>query len=370
MTSVFYNRIALTSWAAVAVCLAAACSSAQGDEGGEGGEGDGTPVTVAEARAESIAVTERSVARSEAFSSPLVAAEVTGRVEEIRHDVGDEVENGAVLARVDAQDYQIALSAAEADAEALRVRIEHARRELSRLEELGQQRHVSESEVDAADAELRTAEEELKSAETRRDEAQRALQKTAIRAPMAGRIDERTISEGDYVQSGSGAFRLVPDASARVALPYPERVGDRLEIGQPARVRRLGQDDEWYDAELTRLRPAVDEAGMGVVAIIEFEPPETWRSGALLEGEVVVEERKDAVVVPSESLQARPERDVVYVAPGDEATVEVEEREVELGHREAEETELLRGADAGERVVVDGAAYLTSGTRVRIRTDD
>ena len=349
--------------------LGAACTSAEG-QGDQSQGATGTPVVVTPAKSDRIDEVERSMARSEAFSSPVVAAEVGGRVENIERDVGDRVEAGERLARVDAQQYRHTHSAAEADVEALKVRMEHYRRELSRLEQLGNDQHVSQSEIDAADADLRSTQEELRAAENRRDEARRELEKTAIRAPMAGRIDERLISEGGYVRNGDPAFRMVPDASARVALPYPERVGDRLEEGMIARVRRLSRDgEEWLAGELTRIRPSVDDAGMGVVAIVEFEPPETWRSGALLEGEIIVEQREGAVLVPSDSVRQRPGRRVVYVAPGDDDEVEVEEREVRVGYRDADRAEILEGVDAGERVVVDGADYLTDGTLVSIRAE-
>jgi membrane fusion protein, multidrug efflux system len=346
----------------------ASCSDAQGNEGRPSSEG--TPVSVATARADRVEIGERSMARSEAFSSPVVSAEVGGLVQKVLRDVGDRVEAGELLAQVESQQYRHKASAAAADVEALKVRLEHARRELARLEQLGNEQHVSQSDVEGADADMRTTQEQLRAAENRRDEARRELDRTGIRAPMAGRVDARMISEGDYVRSGDPAFRMVPDASARVALPFPERVGDRLEEGMTARIRRLSRDDEpWVAGELTRIRPSVDEDGMGVVAIVEFEPPESWRSGTLLEGVILVERREGAVLVPSESVRPRPGRRVVFVVPGDGDGGEVEEREVEVGHRDVDEVEILEGVAAGERVVVDGADYLAEGTRVRIRAE-
>jgi len=366
MTDPIPPMIRLMPGLVLAATMLTACSDAEED--GEGSREDSTPVTVERVQIEQVEETERSMARSEAFSSPVVSAEVGGRVEEILHDIGDRVDSGAELARLEADSYRFALAAAQADAAALQARLTQYERELDRLASVGEGVYVSESDFEAAEADVTTTREELSAAENRRDEAARELERTVIHAPLAGRIDERMISEGDYVTVGDPIFRMVPDASARVSLPFPERVAGRLEAGMPARVRPLEADEgDWIDGEVTRLRPSVD-GGMGVVAIVEFEPPESWRSGTMLEGQVIVERREEALVVPSESVVDRPDRNVIFVLPGDNSEKEgkVEEREVRRGYRTAEFTEIVEGVEADEQVVVDGAAFIGDGSRVRI----
>ncbi len=364
MSSVFLGKAAGAATITLVLLVAAACSP--GDDNGEGGGEESSPVTIEQVGVEPVEETERSMARSEAFSSPQVAAEVAGRIELIERDIGDTVEAGDVLARLERDSYRFALSAANAEAAALQARLGQYERELRRLEGIGPGQNVSESDLEAAEADVSATRSELEAAENHRDEASREYERTEIRAPMDGQVDQRMISEGDYISSGEAAFRLVPDASARVLLPYPERVADELSPGLSARLRRMGGDDaDWIDGEVTRIRPSVDD-GMGVVVVVEFEPPEIWPSGTLLEGEVVTDRREEALVVPSDSVVDRPGRHVVFVLPGDDSEGEVEEREVDRGYRTPEFTEILDGVEADERVVVDGAEFLGSGSRVRV----
>ncbi|MDQ2077876.1 efflux RND transporter periplasmic adaptor subunit [Marinimicrobium sp. ABcell2] len=330
---------------------------------------DATPVLLERARLDTVVETERSIGRSEAFSAPIVAAQVDGQVEEIFHDIGDQVEAGTVLAKLDETDHQLELDAAQAEADALSAQLQLAERELERLQQVAEGEHVSESELEMARTEVAATREQLKSAQSRRDVAQRRLRKTEILAPIDGRIDERMISEGNFLAAGAEAFRMVPQRSGRVPLPFPERNANQLEVGFSARLRRLHEDDRWLDGEVTRLSPSVGD-GTGVTAVIEFDPPEHWPAGALLEGLVEVDRRENAVLVPSESVVARPERQVIYVFPGESETGPVEEREVEVGYRTQELTEILEGVNADERVVVDGAQYLSDGTEVRVREGD
>ncbi|MEE2023782.1 efflux RND transporter periplasmic adaptor subunit [Alkalimonas mucilaginosa] len=340
-----------------------ACSPINSDEAKAQ---QGTPVRVQPVHITTVVETERSMARSEAFSSPQVSPEVDGRVVEVLHDIGDEVEEGAILARLDDSSYTLALAAAQADEAALKTRAEQFARDLNRLEMVGGGQYVSQMDLESARADLYTARQELKAAESRREAAQRKVAHTRIQAPIAGRIDERHISEGDFVSAGDRAFRMIPQSSARVSLPFPERVGGRLETGMRVKLRRLGSDDYWIDGKVTRLRPSVED-GMGVTAVVEFIPPSSWPSGTMLEGLVEVAQRSNALQVPSVSVVDRPGRTVVYVLPGHEDYGKVEERRVELGQRSADRVEVLSGVSAGERVVVDGSAYLTHDAEVRIQ---
>ncbi|MDP4535290.1 efflux RND transporter periplasmic adaptor subunit [Alkalimonas collagenimarina] len=354
------NIIWLPSLLILAVKVAA-CSPILSDEAEEP---TGTPVGFQQVRLTTIVETERSMARSEAFSSPQVAPEVDGRVVTIFHDIGDEVEEGTVLAQLDDSSYVLALSAAQADAAASETRYEQFKRDLNRLEMVGGGQYVSQMDLESARADVFTAQQELKAAQSRREEAQRQVSHTRIQAPISGRIDERYISEGDYVSAGDQAFRMVPDTSARTSLPFPERIGGRLEVGMNVKLRRLGSSDYWIEGQVTRLRPSVED-GMGIVAVVEFIPPSSWPSGTMLEGLVELAHRPNAITVPSESVIARPGRRVVYVLPGREDFGRVEERKVEVGLITADTTEILSGLEPGERVVVDGASYLTNDAEVR-----
>jgi RND family efflux transporter MFP subunit len=367
----FHISVRLACTIVLTVVLLALQGCRSGDAEEQESETTATPVSVTTVSIDTVVETERSMARSEAADNPRVSTEVGGRVEEILHDIGDRVEAGTVLARLDKTPYQLELSAAQANAAALSARLDRFQSELDRLERVGEGQYVSESDLEEAQAEVTATREELAAAESRRESAERDLDRALVRAPIDGQIDERLISEGDYLSTGDGAFQMIPDASARVSLPFPERVGDRLEVGMPVQLRRLDRDEDWIDGRLTRLRPSV-EGGMGAVAVVEFDPPEQWRSGTMLEGLVEVDRREDALLVPSESVLDRPAGKVIYVVVDSDSDeyAEVEQRMVELGYRTAERTEILDGLDADDSIVVEGAAFLSDGAAVRIRERD
>ena len=82
-----------------------------------------------------------------------------------------------------------------------------------------------------------------------------------------------------------------------------------------------------------------------------------------MRGEVVIDVRRGATVIPEQSAVLRPAGSVVYVPEGNI----VKERAVQTGLLRNGEIEILAGLKAGETVVMDGAGMLTDGARIKLR---
>jgi RND family efflux transporter MFP subunit len=304
------------------------------------------------------------------ISNALPAVQMLGTVV-LAYDPGDRIEQGSELARLDDEPYRLAVAVAESEVARLEARVRELENEMRRMRSVSAEGYVSESELESAEAQLEGAREQLSGTRNRREEAQRDLRHTSILAPLSGRVDQRMISEGDFLSSGDAAFRIDPDSRYRVQLPFPEVMGDRLSEGMPVRIRRLGRDaDGPVDGWISSLRPAVDQGARAVVAVAEFDKPDDWRTGTLVEGIVILERREEVVLVPRVSVVERPVGTVVFVLSGSGNSGQVEERRVSIGYRTVDEVEITDGLETGEQVVSDGASFLSGGARVRIRNGD
>lgn len=137
-----------------------------------------------------------------------ITAEATGTVEPIRTvevkslaggeilelfvDVGDIVEPGDLLARVDPRDVQNAYDQAEADLEVAEARLAISEAQLRRNEELLQAGVITQQEYESASLDFATAQSNLVKARTNFDLAEIRLNDVTIRAALAGTILTRT----------------------------------------------------------------------------------------------------------------------------------------------------------------------------------
>jgi len=146
-------------------------------------------------------------------------------------------------------------------------------------------------------------------------------------------------------------------------MPFPESVGGLLQTGQALLLESPVAPGLLVEAVVDEIRPQVSEMSHSLTVISNITNPGTWRSQATVEGALVVQIRHDAVVVPSAAVVKRPAGDVVYVLDTQQSG-EVRQVVVSTGVRTGGWTEIMDGLQRGDRVVVEGAPYLTDGARV------
>lgn len=338
-----------------------ACSDGNGDDADGAGNGGGVTVTWMEADERAVEITQRALGSVRARTDPRVAAEIAGRIEALQVDEGRRVDGGQLLAEIEAEDYEIALDRAETDIRRLEARIRVQEATVARNRALGESEYVSAQQMDEAEAELDALREDLAGARLNRRTAERDLDRTRIHAPFGGQIEERMVSEGDYVQPGEPLFHLSTADALQVRVGFPEMLAASLEPGMPLHLYNRSARESELAAEITEVRPVISEGGRAVGVIAEIDNPGGWRPGASVNAEVVIATR-ESITLPAQAVVRRPDGSTVYVL--DEGRQSVEARVVETGRRTADWVEIREGIEAGEAVAVDGAGFLTDGAAV------
>lgn len=319
-------------------------------------------ITTAQAAARPVEVLEESVGFIDTLTAPLVAAEVAGRLVDVRVDVGQAVKAGDVLARIEAVDYENELRSVNAEVGRLQALTANQRRVVARYRSLGRDEFVSETALDEAESQLKALTEQLATAGARRDIAARGVSKTTVMAPVDGVIQQRLVSKGTYVANGQALFEIATRAMLRVHLPLPETVLGRVAVGQTVYLTTPTAPNQRVTGRVSELRPRVSTGSRAGEAIVELPNPGDWAPGASVVGQLVLE-RRESVVVPAVSVVLRPAGQVTYRIDGDTAR----QVRVEVGERLGSEIEILSGLETGTQIAVDGAAYLSDGASVKLR---
>ncbi|MCZ6517808.1 MAG: efflux RND transporter periplasmic adaptor subunit [Gammaproteobacteria bacterium] len=346
-----------TCAAMVGVCLSALVSLAPEFAAAQGRT---VRVTTTGVERRSVEETEWAVGIIESRSSPQMAAQVAGEIIQVLVDEGSSVSAGQLLAVINNEEYQLEHAENEAGLRRLAALMRNQELELERSQKLYADNLVAQFEVDGMEAQLEAITQELEGAKARVSESQRRLRETRLTAAVKGEIAERHIDVGDYVQTGTIVFDLIDTANLRVRLPFPEYRAPKLAKGLNVRLSSIAAGNEAVHTTITEVRPSVNPANRSLTVVIDFPNPGSWRPGASVRAEVVLEVREDAIMVPQISVVRRPAGDVVYVINAGMA----EERLIERGLRNGNLVEVRAGLTGGERIAVDGAGFLTNGARV------
>ena len=360
-----------------------------------------------------------------------VSNKVNGKVIAVYKDVGDRVEPGEPLAQLLRNDYQLALNQKTSALREVLVQLgtevvppqdfdvskmpavrkmqlqaENAKAKFERGKKLHDQKPPLLSDQDFADleaayqvaqsgyeAELLTAHALVTEARTRQTEvaiAEQALTDTTIRAPRpkyddpvpgatsseqepvssppgsTGRsfvVSERYTSVGELLPAVSKMFRVVDDDPLKFRAAVPERFVGDIQVGQKVAVTVEAYPDT-FPGTVSRINPQIDPANRTFqVEILIPNDQHKLRPGGFARGRVRTHMQPDVVFVPQESVVTFAGVNKVFTVKDGKAA----EVGVELGDRDGDEVEVLKGLKGSEAVVVSGTSKLATGVPVEVK---
>ncbi|RFA30916.1 hypothetical protein CAI21_02765 [Alkalilimnicola ehrlichii] len=256
--------------------------------------------------------------------------------------------------------YRSARNAAAADVRRLEALTDNLARQVERHRQMLDENFISASMYEESQAELRALQEQLQGARSRLETAERDLRNTVITAPLDGIVDQRHVGVGDFLQTGQPFIRLVSGDRLRIHLPFPETVATQLSPGLPVRLSAPFTPLDSIAGEIREIRPALS-TGRAVEAIVEIDNPGQWRTGGSVRGTVVLAQRR-SVMVPEAAVVTRPAGHTVYLVDGNRVLA----RQVTIGRHQNGLVEILKGLEAGQKIALDGAGFLTDGALVSI----
>jgi cobalt-zinc-cadmium efflux system membrane fusion protein len=309
-------------------------------------------------------------------SQQFVGPRVEARVAEVLVDLGDRVEAGTPLARLDS----VALGRARAQLITARARFETARAELARESELAQQDITSEAElarVRAAHAEARAevevSREPLRVLGLGEEEIDATgasgapLSRMLLRAPIDGVVQRRSLVPGELLAANETPIHLVHPVRYWVFAAVSEQDVAAVDVGNRLAFRSRSLPGERFEADVdwisTRLEP--ESRTVRVRAVVE-DPQGHLRDGLYGQAEIRADGETRWPMVPVDALQEIEGTPRVFV-PGNQPDSFVARRVVP-GAEGNGLVEIRSGLSVGDQVIVGGAFDLMSALTARTRS--
>jgi membrane fusion protein (multidrug efflux system) len=195
--------------------------------------------------------------------------------------------------------------------------------------------------------------------------AERGARDSAVRAPFAGLVARRYVSEGEFVQPGQKLFDLVALDPIEVEFTLPERDSSRVVMGQPVQVRVAPFPDEVFHAEVAVIAPTIDPVTRTLRVKARMANPDgRLRPGLFARADLGVAVRDNVAMIPEEAVLQRADGAVAYrVIEGARA----ERRAMRVGVIRDGRIEVIEGLAVGDQVVVRGQDQLVDGSPVSLR---
>lgn len=317
-------------------------------------------IPVAKVRTATIAEEIVAVGRLRATFSTELRSEINGRIVKILAIDGQKVERDQEILRMDQQDLLTQIQEIERNIEAAKLKAQRARRDHERLLDLQTRGVVTTKDLEDSRITYSLSENDAAIAEARAANLRDKLTKTVIRAPHAGTLLLRDLTEGQVItsaaaQNGGTLLGEVADLSALMVRTNINEIDvARLRVADVARIRVDSIRSVQLNGSIKRIatsatESSVDRTRVFPVDVVLVEADERLRPGmsatvmfTLARAEDVLAVSLSAVFSTAESAR------YVFLHKGETFSV----RQVEIGIADTRRVQILSGLEFGDEVAL------------------
>lgn len=332
----------------------------------------------------------RVIVRSEGTVEPRTQStlipQVSGRIVEISPSFreGGFFDQGDVLVKLDARDYELAIASAEAQVAQAESALEQEIAQAKVVEDDWRMLGKEAPELGLRKPQIAAARAALLSAQAQLERAQVDLQRTRIRAPYEGQVLEKNVDVGQFVSPGTVLARVYATDFVEIRLPLsgrqlefvelPERFRDDAEAttGPVVHLKAgFGRETWSWEGRIVRAEGAIDTRSRQLFVVAQVDNPyrrgggdrPPLRIGQFVEAEIEGRVLPGAFVIPRAAL-----RDGEHVLVVDDES-RLQRRPVEVAWTDGEDAVVVAGLEPGDVVNVTPLAVAADGTLVSATID-
>ena len=295
-----------------------------------------------------------------------MAFEVPGKIVKLPVLEGEDVEEGQILAQLDARDYEARLASAQAQVN--KAKADYNRGQSIREEDPGA---IAQITID-------TYRQALEVARASYQEAEKAVEDTILRAPFAGKVARKLVDDFANAQAKEAVLILEDDSHLEIQISIPEQDAVRgrrgatteevTELLKPT-VEVSAIPNRSFPARIKEFSTTADPVTRTFQGTLAFDKPTGVQVLPGMTAKVVidrsrVETAREGTLIPASATRTD-ETGAAFVWVVNASTMKVSRTEVKLGHLSGSQVEVLSGLENGDQIATSGVHHLRDGMKVR-----
>ena len=311
-----------------------------------------------------------------------IGPKISGTVEVVNVDEGDQVKKGQNLAQLDQESLLIAVRQSQATVRVAEAQLKEAelkelnlRREKERLANLFEKNVISRQRYDDIDTahsmaltRMELIRAQILSARENLAMAEQKLRDTRIVSPFSGLIVKRFINQGEYVTTmpPSPLFLVMNIDEVEMEVGLPEVHLANIAIGNPVEIIVDTYPGITFKGKISTINPMVDPISRAFKVKVRIPNGDhQLKPGMFARVKIYPKIHRDSLIVPFKSVVRRGGNTAVFIADGDIVSL----RAVTEGITNEREIEIIDGLQEGEEIVIEGHHGMADRTKVRVLRD-
>jgi membrane fusion protein, multidrug efflux system len=285
-----------------------------------------------------------------AIEDVMMSPEEGGVVKEWKRKKGDHVKKGDLIVILKDEVMQASYDAADAQYKMAQLNVE-------KQQSVYEQQGISELQ-------FKSLQYGRDAAKANVDLMKARLERTQLRSPIDGTVDNTMPNEGEMAPPGVPIARVVNISALKIQAEVPELYSGMMNVGTSAAISFDAVPGETINGKVTFVSSTVSQANRTLLVEILLPNPKGKIKPEMVAKVTLIRQKKsDAILVSANIVQlVDRDRQVVYVEKNGVA----EERSVTVGGRQGNFVEITKGLHAGERLIVSGYQKLVNGSPVAI----
>ncbi|MFK0310659.1 MdtA/MuxA family multidrug efflux RND transporter periplasmic adaptor subunit [Pseudomonas sp. NPDC090233] len=342
---------------------------------GFGNSTEAVPVRVEPVKVGDFPLYYKALGTVTATNTVNVRSRVAGELVKIHFKEGQQVKAGDLLAEIDPRSYRIALQQAEGTLAQNQAQLKNAQVDVARYRGLYAEDSIAKQTLDTAEAQVAQFQGLVKTNQAQVNDARLNLDFTQIRAPINGRVGLRQLDLGNLVAANDTTALVVITQTEPISVAFtlPETelstVLERYRSGASLPVEAWDRSDSKLQS--SGVLGSIDNQIDTTTGTLKFKGRFENKDLALFPNQFVnvrllADTLKQVVMAPAAAIQFGNDGTFAYVVNA-ENTVNV--RKLKVGASDGENSVILEGLKAGDRLVLEGTDRLREGTKVEVVDD-
>lgn len=298
---------------------------------------------------------------------------VSGVIEQISFNEGDEVKQGDLLFQLDQRPFAAVVASLEAQILSAQAALDQAKSEAKRATRLTERKAISTEQAESRTSTLHQREAQLVALQAQLTSAQLDLEFTSIRAPIAGVISRANITRGNNVRAGQSVLTsIVSNHEMYAYFDIDERTWNSAFSGvtattrQPVLLQKLGQKEFAHQGHINFIDNQINASTgtLRVRAIFEGANEDAYnllRAGSFARIKLAASDVSEQIIVPERAIGTDLKNRFVLTMGADNV---LQYKLVEIGDRYGKFRAITAGLKAGDIIAINGPARVGPGMPV------